>query len=790
MSSGKNIAIKRINKDIKEITKCPIEGIGIISLDNNPMIYIVNICIMAGIYKGYFVQLLLTFPDNYPTKPPKILIYPDQTIDGQYHHHIFQDNKKDENGHHFKKFCFDLLDNDFMSISTEHSGWNPSYSITSLLLQVQNFLGDPDMPESHLPNKAKIDKLMKSIDTYKRTFIIKDENGEKKIVHTWKNPYPEIFFKKEKNDNDNEINKNKNEEDQRMILIKENLTCFMLKSNYIDDPEILLGYPIAQKKGLGKDKIELYPIPELLTYEGFMAQVGKQDSKLDFYFSTNFKSANNEYYNYWVPIYIDANHYSKNRTAILNSFSIIKYGPRGLKEYDFKPEQIFEILPIILNKMIIGMFSGQSSISSAFIRCYFHYVLLFKKLSIEFEEEYAKYLDSKLDLIIKNKYDVAKSIIPDIGNFLVSLFFCNRDIHGEKMKKMWYSLFEELLIRQMYWMFYDKQEIKQIIEKIKIIDNGKKDLRKYYEDKINKVEEDIEKKYISEGRCFIKIDDNKTLADFLLKENIIDKMANHTLGIYDRKYEYGNKIAEIKSNFEKYFNSSTVDNKSYFYSLFKGKENFGAHFVLSKKGEELFSEELSNKKKSLENKFNKDLIYEKKISVFLHNYYKDYFKKLLNEFLDNAYKSQRGNSLLLITYFAQKKIEEKGFMEKLEKNYGIYLEVDNFIKEMKQKLDEIKTYKQLFEYIGSVFGNNENDIELIENAFIKATKKGYISNHFIHKSENNNEEFYIQRGDGRGERGRGRGERGRGRGERGRGGRGRGGRGRGRGRGGRGSEYF
>jgi ubiquitin-conjugating enzyme E2 A len=195
MSSGKNICIKRINKDIKEITKNPIEGIGIVSLDNDLMKYIVNICIMNGIYKGYCVQLRLTFPDNYPTKPPKILIYPDQAIDGQYHHHIFPDNSIDEKGHHFKKFCFDLLDNDFMSISTEHSGWNPSYSITSLLLQVQNFLGDPDMHESHLPNKEKIAQLMKSMDTYERTFTINDENGETKKVHTWKNPYPEMYIK-------------------------------------------------------------------------------------------------------------------------------------------------------------------------------------------------------------------------------------------------------------------------------------------------------------------------------------------------------------------------------------------------------------------------------------------------------------------------------------------------------------------------------------------------------------------------------------------------------------------
>ena len=43
------------------------------------------------------------------------------------------------------------------------------------------------------------------------------------------------------------------------------------------------------------------------------------------------------------------------------------------KKHDFKPEYIFEVLPIILNKMIIGIFNGKITISSSFIRCYFHY---------------------------------------------------------------------------------------------------------------------------------------------------------------------------------------------------------------------------------------------------------------------------------------------------------------------------------------------------------------------------------------------------------------------------------
>ena len=328
MISRKGLSLKRIIRDLKEITKSPIEGIGIVSIDNDPMKYVVNMCLMSGIYEGYCIQLLLIFSDNYPSKPPKILIFPGQLFNEEYHHHIFKDFSKDENNLNYKKFCFDLLDNDFLSTSEEKTGWNPSYSISTILLQVQNFLCNPDLPENLLPDKNKIEKLIKSMDNYQKIFIIEEGNKKIEKIHTWKNPYPEMFFKKNKNNN-----VIKNNENNKIRIIKDNLKCFMLKLNYIDDPDILLGYPIIKKNGISKDEYELYPIPELLSYDGFMSQINNNYEKLDNYYETVFKSANNEYYNNWIPIYINKNHYEKNKTTILNSFSIIKYGHKGIKKF-------------------------------------------------------------------------------------------------------------------------------------------------------------------------------------------------------------------------------------------------------------------------------------------------------------------------------------------------------------------------------------------------------------------------------------------------------------------------
>ena len=731
-SKNKILALKRINKDIREIIKYPVEGIGIASLDNDPMKYVVNIRLMGGPYEGYCVQLLLTFNDNYPTKPPKILIYPNQAIDGQYHHHIFQDSLKDENGHNFKKFCFDLLDNDFMDISTEKTGWNPSYSISSLLLQVQNFIADPDM-HGYIPNNNKIDQLMKSMDYYKKTFTVYD--GDKTItkVHTWKEPYPEMYSKKnDKNnekENDNDKIKKNEENEKRMKIIKDYLTCFMLKLNYIDDPDILLGYPIVKTKGLGKDKIELYPIPELLTYDGFIAQIGKQDTKLDYYFNTNFKSANNEYYNCWVPIYIDKNHYEKNKTAILNSFSIIKFGAKGIKEYDFEPNQIFEILPIILNKMIIGMFNGKSVISSAFIISYFHYVLLFKKLCNEFEKDFTNYLDKKIQLIENNDYIPNKTIIPDIGNFFMLLFFSNKNMHTKKMEKIWYCLFEEFLVRQMYWIFHNGGEIDQILEKISYEKTDEiKDIQKeilllkFSGESSSKNDNNYLITCLNELGLFVKVIDAISEDDNILcKDNLNNNLV---------KIIIANKMID---NFKSLLNKCSKETKEKVYEIFLSNSVFYTKYILNGISE---SKYMKKKTETL------------KVKSFLQS-------KDSENFILKAFESYRGNKLLLITFFAQKKVEEKGFMEELEKNYGIYLDVDNFIKGMKENLKEITSYQQFFKYIGSEYGSDKNDVEIFKDAYEKAEKRGYFNNLVF---QNNLGSSFYGRGIGRrrGREGRGR----------------------------------
>ena len=539
------------------------------------------------------------------------------------------------------------------------------------------------------------------------------------------------------------------EDEEKIKLIKENLTCSVLKKNYIDDPTIILGYPIVRSSNrFNQNKIELYPIPEMLTYEGFLSEINNQQQKLDLYFDTYFKSSGDENYNCWMPVYINKDHYEKNKTHILNSFSIIKFGDEGKEEYDFKPKQIFEILPIVLNKMIIGMFNGKSQISSAFIKSYFHYVLLFKKLCDDFEDENLAFMNDKLSSILEKNNVIDKQIIPDIGNFLMTLFFCNKDTHEGEMKKMWDCLFEEFIIREMFWAFHS-EENQKTIKKIVLKTKNNEECMNRFENQRNF--------HMKKQREFNDDLNNLKLFDQIVDIISKDKKYLETIvvGKEDAKEQIINNMGR---NFKKLFCGCSDEGKAQIKKIIVDNLNFSDYFW-----------DLDN-----------DLYKNFKVSELL----KDENIKNKDEIIENVFKSQRGNKLLIITFFAQKKVEEKGFLEELEKNYGIYLEVDDFIKKMKEKLEEITTFKQLLEYVGSDFGKDKTDMEIIIEAYDKAKEKNYISSTKAQRNENSNNfglnifntGIFNNRGRGRGRergfnfrgRGRGFGNRGRGRGNRGR----------------------
>ncbi|MBQ7621408.1 MAG: hypothetical protein IJV02_03240, partial [Candidatus Methanomethylophilaceae archaeon] len=687
------------------LAKCPLEGIGVSMIDSDQMQFVVNMQLMTGPYEGYKVQLLMTMSEEYPIKPPKMLIYSGQRIGmGGFHHHIFQGAKG------YMKFCIDLLDNDFqMNTNLQHTGWNPAYTISTILLQVQNFIGNPDMPQ--LPCRSAIQKLMKSMDSYTRTFVLRDEKGEQKIVHTWQDPYPKMYSRK--NQMEEEENEAKEKLERKQETIKENLTCYLLRDNYLENSEVLLGYPVINNKSdYGKDKIELYPIPQLLTYEAYkMQMMGVQSNQsllIDSYYTQNqVKAANNEYFNNWLPIYVDENHFNKNREVIVNSLKAIK------SENEFRPEQIFDVLPIILNKMIIGAFNGKAVISSSFITCYFQYVLLFKRLCQEYKDEYETYVNKKINLITMNDYEVNKKIVPDICEFFMLIYLSNKDMSTPEMKKMNKVLIEEFLIRQMYWIFHGPEC--QITMKSKVVDSGLKVQDEAYLDLFQK-DPNFKMKYLD---IFVKElhrqDIYRQMIDIISNDKDYLWSYNH-----NRKYARRNAEQGITRSFKSLYNQCSQWSKNRMNDLIREKMNFSDFF---EEDQRVIKTELYD-------------------SYQVEEVLKGGNDSSTSDILRYAYESQKGNQLLLITLSVLKKLEEKGFMEELAKNYGIYLGVDAFLEEIKQKLREIKSFKSLYEFIGTELGQGKSELDLIVESYEEAKKRRYIRDPNENQRVNNQYQAY------------------------------------------------
>lgn len=96
----------------------------------------------------------------------------------------------------------------------------------------------------------------------------------------------------------------------------------------------------------------------------------------------------------------------------------------------------------------------------------------------------------------------------------------------------------------------------------------------------------------------------------------------------------------------------------------------------------------------------------------------------------------------MITFYVLKKLEEKGFLEDLEKNYGIYLGVDAFLQEIKQKLREVKSFKSLYEFIGTELGQGKSELDLIVESYEEAKKRRYIRDPNENQRVNNQYQAY------------------------------------------------
>tara|TARA_A100001015_G_C14857870_1_gene659096 strand:+ start:185 stop:1078 length:894 start_codon:yes stop_codon:yes gene_type:complete len=128
-----NIASKRLMRDYAEIKNSKDIKIFASPLENNIFEWHANICPTQGVYSGIILHFILKFTEKYPNEPPKIKL-----MTGIPHSNIIKYRDDDY------YLCMDLISNFFWmegSTSSEpYSGWSSSYTVKTIMMQLQTFL--------------------------------------------------------------------------------------------------------------------------------------------------------------------------------------------------------------------------------------------------------------------------------------------------------------------------------------------------------------------------------------------------------------------------------------------------------------------------------------------------------------------------------------------------------------------------------------------------------------------------------------------------------------------------
>jgi len=191
-STNSNRALKRVLRDLAEVTAEPVPGISICMPDQtDPFTLHGNLIISDGLYKGLLIHLLFHIPQDYPIDPPAVNIAPDLIFGSRFHEHIFDDNL------YGNSICTDITSNFsgyFKTIDASgapvKSGWTSAYTLSSVLLQLQVFFADPDLSSHALPSPQEIARLRTHIEQYSLDIKVNDGNHAVIVTHSYNTPYP------------------------------------------------------------------------------------------------------------------------------------------------------------------------------------------------------------------------------------------------------------------------------------------------------------------------------------------------------------------------------------------------------------------------------------------------------------------------------------------------------------------------------------------------------------------------------------------------------------------------
>ncbi len=419
-------SLKRIMIDLKEVRGDPFHNASLDMLPDSDDIFEFhcNIVIPYGPYEGLMIHFILKLNEYFPISSPAGFMPDNYPFTQQEHEHLHSDGICNDYLSNYKDW-FSGIDRGRIRAGV---GWSPGITLKSLLGAMTHFFAITDR---HVPSEKTIQEIRNKVDSYQCC----------KCKHTNIIPYPPISKAEV-------LLKGPITEMEESKQAREMLVCTISKECYLDNPDMILGYPIHLARDY-RDRLWTTLIPELMSYDQYILQIQEKGiEKLERFNQVRLRTAEGAAFTHWLPIFINQQHYEKNIQYIYNTISVLSNGIEGTVENDFQPFMILRVLPCLMNKMVVAMMKKELHESHMAIYAYCHYLALFFHM-LDIYPFLKDQMNQKIKEFLESFKGRHKDNIPELGEFLIWLCISEKYNFYDRNIQMIYL--SEKFARQVYW---------------------------------------------------------------------------------------------------------------------------------------------------------------------------------------------------------------------------------------------------------------------------------------------------------------------------------------------------
>lgn len=411
-----NRATVRLMKDLQQIIRNPLCNISARPVERNIFVWHCNLKGPVGTpWEGGIFHMVLNFPSTYPDQPPSVELK--TRIE---HPNVFGN-----------KICLDLLNVRKPGKKVElYSGWSSSYTIQTILIQLQAFLFEAEVSNvlANISDPKQYEKEKKRWYSAVKWSVEQSRSYKDKSVNhfppnqIWP-PFPD----------EEQIE----EEKKREAQIEEELVCFYSRKSFKED---CLGIGVSFSKDLRTGEIKrIKACLDLFGLSAFM----NHNLRL---------GAMNETFTHFLPVFLNAEHGEKAIYLSKRALSIIMTG----NHKNFTPEMVLSVYPKLMSQMVLTVVTEKRALSTKFLQgyCYFHRILL------HFQSEFPelnKMIDATVQGFLKDENQRHKDVIPALGDFIS--YAAVADVEWKDFVNIF---LDEVFVRNVYWILAKYPELEHL----------------------------------------------------------------------------------------------------------------------------------------------------------------------------------------------------------------------------------------------------------------------------------------------------------------------------------------